>query len=78
MKNNSDKNNGLFGIAILSLVIFFPSQIQGYISWYKNKKGEVSIRGFTLKNSVMMLLVSIGYLLINIHGLIKWKKLCNN
>lgn len=149
--------NGLFGIAILSIVIFFPSQIQGYISWYKNKdkKGEVSIRGFTLKNSViivtscvlgslifglllskipgqklafldsssniinlcgiilmnlrfkecwlvwlfnntidlsiwiintinkspnsvMMLLVSIGYLLINIHGFIKWKKLCNN
>lgn len=145
--------NNLYGIAILSLVVFFPTQVQGYISWIKNKNkdNEVSIRGFTLKNSIiivsscivgslllgflltkipnqqlafldsssnvlnlcgiilmnlrfkecwmvwlfnntfdlaiwiinvlkgspnsiMMLLVSIGYLLLNIYGLIKWIK----
>lgn len=144
---------GLYGIAILSFAVYFPSQIHGYFSW-KNKKDEnkeVKVRGFTLKNSIiiissciigslllgvllskiptqqlafldsssnilnlcgiilmnlrfkecwavwlfnntidlmiwvvnfmnntansaMMLLVSIGYLLINIYGLIKWYK----
>lgn len=144
---------GLYGIAILSFAVYFPSQIHGYFSW-KNKKNEnkeVRVRGFTLKNSIiiissciigslllglllskiptqqlvfldsssnilnlcgiilmnlrfkecwavwlfnntvdliiwvvnymnntvnstMMLLVSIGYLLINIYGLIKWYK----
>ena len=144
---------GLYGIAILSFAVYFPSQIHGYFSW-KNKKNEnkeVKVRGFTLKNSIiiissciigslllglllskiptqqlvfldsssnilnlcgiilmnlrfkecwavwlfnntvdliiwvvnymnntvnstMMLLVSIGYLLINIYGLIKWHK----
>ena len=146
--------NGLFGIAFFSLVIYFPLQVQGYISWLKKKdsNNEVKIKGFTLKNSIifvsscivgsillgfiltkipgqqlafldsssnvinlcgtilmnlrfkecwmvwlfnntidlsiwiinvlkdspnamMMLLVSIGYLLINIYGLIKWIKL---
>ena len=145
--------NNLYGIAILSLVVYFPSQIQGYLSWNKRKdeNSEVKIREFTLKNSIiittscilgslilgfiltkipnqqlafldsssniinlcgiilmnlrfkecwivwlfnntidlsiwiisvikagpnaiMMLLVSIGYLLINIYGLIKWSK----
>ena len=145
--------NGLYGIAILSLLVYFPSQIQGYITWNKKKdeNNEVEIRGFTFKNSIiitvscivgsvflgflltkipnqqlafldsssniinicgivlmnlrfkecwviwlfnntidlsiwiinaingssnsiMMLLVSIGYLLINIYGLIMWKK----
>ena len=28
--------NGLYGISLLSLVIYFPSQIQGYLSWKKN------------------------------------------
>ena len=144
---------GLYGIAILSFAVYFPSQIHGYFSW-KNKKNEnkeVKVRGFTLKNSIiiissciigslllglllskiptqqlvfldsssnilnlcgiilmnlrfkecwavwlfnntvdliiwvvnymnntvnstMMLLVAIGYLLINIYGLIKWYK----
>lgn len=145
--------NGLYGIAVLSFFVYFPSQIQGYLSWRKKKdeNNEVEVRGFTLKNSiiiilsciagsfalgmilskipgqqlafldassniinlcgiilmnlrfkecwfvwlfnnaidlsiwiinainmtsnsVMMLLVSIGYLLINIYGLIKWTK----
>lgn len=145
--------NGLYGIALLSLIIYFPSQIQGYLSWKKQaKNNEVEIRGFNTKNSIiitlsciigsiilglilskiptqqlafmdsssnilnlcgiilmnlrfkecwiiwlfnntidlsiwiiqfikngqnstMMLLVSLGYLLINIYGLIKWIKL---
>lgn len=146
--------NGLYGIAILSVLVYFPSQIQGYLSWKKNtnENKEVEVRGFTLKNSIlitlscivgslilggllskipgqqlafldsssnainlcgiilmnlrfkecwavwlfnnsidlsiwiinaingtsnsiMMLLVSIGYLLINIYGLIKWIKM---
>lgn len=146
--------NGLYGIAILSILVYFPSQIQGYVSWKKNtnENKEVEVRGFTLKNSIlitlscivgslilgvllskipgqqlafldsssnainlcgivlmnlrfkecwavwlfnnsidlfiwiinaingtsnsiMMLLVSIGYLLINIYGLIKWIKM---
>ena len=145
--------NGLYGIAILSFIIYFPSQIQGYLSWRKKKdeNNEVKVREFTLRNSiiittsciigsfvfglllskipsqqlafldsssniinlcgiilmnlrfkecwvvwlfnnivdlsiwiinvinnspnsVMMLLVSIGYLLINIYGLIKWSQ----
>ncbi|MCI6712920.1 MAG: nicotinamide riboside transporter PnuC [Clostridium sp.] len=148
--------NGLYGIAILSLVIYFPSQIQGYLSWKKNtNNNEVQVRGFNTKNSIiittfcivgsiilgfllskipgqqlafldassniinlcgiilmnlrfkecwavwlfnnsidlsiwvinfvkgspnstMMLLVSIGYLLINVYGLIKWIKMAKN
>ena len=145
--------NGLYGIAFLSLIVYFPSQMQGWLSWQKKKNvnNEVKIREFTLKNSIiitsacivgslvfgfllskipnqqlafldsssniinlcgivlmnlrfkecwsiwlfnntidlsiwiinaanntpnsiMMLLVSIGYLLINIYGLIKWTK----
>lgn len=145
--------NGLYGIAVLSLIIYFPSQIQGYYSWRKkkNENNEVKVREFTLKNSIiittsciigslvlgflltkipnqqlafldsssnainlcgiilmnlrfkecwiiwlfnnvidlsiwiinminnspnsiMMLIVSIGYLLINIYGLVKWSK----
>jgi len=148
--------NGLYGIAILSLVIYFPSQIQGYLSWKKNtNNNKVQVRGFNIKNSIiittscivgsiilgfllskipgqqlafldassniinlcgiilmnlrfkecwsvwlfnnsidlsiwiinfvkgspnstMMLLVSIGYLLINVYGLIKWIKMSKN
>lgn len=149
--------NGLYAMAILSLIIYFPLQIQGYISWIKKKdnNNEVKIRKFTFKNSViivsscvvgsvllgllltkiptqqlafldsssniinlcgiilmnlrfqecwivwlfnnsidlsiwlisfinkgpnslMMLLVSIGYLLINIYGLYKWIKKSGN
>lgn len=148
--------NGLYGIAILSLIIYFPSQIQGYLSWKKNtNRNEVRVRGFNTKNSIiittscivgsivlgfllskipgqklafldassniinlcgiilmnlrfkecwivwlfnnsvdlsiwginfvkaspnstMMLLVSIGYLIINVYGLIKWIKMVKN
>lgn len=146
--------NGLYGIALLSLLVYFPSQIQGFISWNKNKdkNKQVKVRNFTVKksiiivtsciissllfgyllskipnqqlafldatsnvinlcgiilmnlrfkecwlvwlfnntidvviwvinivnkspNSMMMLLVSIGYLLINVYGIIKWNKM---
>jgi len=148
--------NGLYGIAILSLVVYFPSQIQGYLSWKRNTNDkEILVRGFNTKNSIiittacivgsiilgfllskipgqqlafldassniinlcgiilmnlrfkecwavwlfnnsidlsiwviiflkgsfnstMMLLVSIGYLLINIYGLFKWIKMAKN
>ena len=149
--------NGLYAMAILSLIIYFPLQIQGYINWIKKKdnNNEVKIRKFTFRNSViivsscvvgsvllgllltkiptqqlafldsssniinlcgiilmnlrfqecwivwlfnnsidlsiwlisfinkgpnslMMLLVSIGYLLINIYGLYKWIKKSGN
>ena len=48
--------NGLYGIAILSLLVYFPSQIQGYLSWNKKKdnNNEVEIRGFTIKNSIII------------------------
>lgn len=42
--------NGLYGIFAFSLIIFVPSQIQGFISWLKNrnKNNEVIIRHFDL------------------------------
>ena len=48
--------NNLYGLAILSLFVYFPSQIQGYISWKKkqDKNKEVKIRKFTLKNSIII------------------------
>lgn len=62
--------NGLYGIAILSFLIYFPSQIQGYISWKKNiNNNEVEIRGFNTKNSIIITFscvigsVILGYLL---------------
>lgn len=68
--------NGLYGIAVMSAIIFFPSQIHGYISWIKHKKDDntVMVRGFTLKNSVIITTSCIlgsllfGYLLSKIPG----------
>jgi len=68
--------NGLYGIAILSILIYFPSQVQGYLSWKKNinNNKEVEIRGFTLKNSILVTLSCIvgslilGLLLSKIPG----------
>jgi len=68
--------NGLYGIAILSILIYFPSQVQGYLSWKKNinNNKEVEIRGFTLKNSILITLSCIvgslilGLLLSKIPG----------
>lgn len=48
---------GLNGIAILSFAVYFPSQIHGYFSWKNKKDGnkEVKVRGFTLKNSIIII-----------------------
>lgn len=65
--------NGLYGIAILSLVIYFPSQIHGFISWKKNtSNNEVQVRGFNTKNSIIITTscivgsIILGFLLSNI------------
>lgn len=68
--------NGLYGITIFSLAIFLPFQIHGYMSWDKNKnsKNEVIVRGFTLKNSIIITVSCIlgslllGFLLTKIPG----------
>lgn len=68
--------NGLFGITILSIIIFFSAQILGYISWIKNKnsKNKIKIRGFTLKNSIIIVTnctlgsLLLGFLLTKIPG----------
>ena len=48
--------NGLYAMAVLSILVYFPLQVQGYISWIKKKdsNNEVSIRKFTLENSVII------------------------
>lgn len=67
--------NGLYGIAILSFIVYFPSQIQGYLSWKKNtNNNEVQIRGFNTKNSIIITIscilgsIFLGVLLSKIHG----------
>lgn len=53
--------NGLYAMAILSLIVYFPLQIQGYISWLKKKdnNNEVKIRKFTLKNSIIIVSICV-------------------
>ncbi len=68
--------NGLYGIAVLSVILYFPLQVDGYIRWLKkeNKDNEVSIRVFSLKNAIILTLSCIigslvlGYLLTKIPG----------
>ena len=68
--------NGLYGIAVLSIAVFFPSQVQGYLSWIKSKdnNNEVCIRNFTIKNSIIITISCIvgslllGFLLTQIPG----------
>lgn len=68
--------NGLYGMAILSLVIYFPSQIQGYLSWKKNanNNNKVKIRGFNKTNSIIITTscivgsIILGFLLSKIPG----------
>ena len=49
--------NGLYGIAILSFLLYFPFQIHGFLSWNKkiDENNEVKVRGFTLKNSIIII-----------------------
>ncbi len=53
--------NGLYGIFAFSLIIFVPSQIQGFISWLKNrnKNNEVIVRHFDLKTSLIVIVSSL-------------------
>ena len=72
--------NWLFGIAILSLLIFFPSQIHWYLTWEKNlkeNKKDVKIRWFTLKNSIIITVVCIvgSFLLWFLLSMIPWQNL---
>ena len=59
--------NGLYGIMLLSIIIFFPSQIEGYIRGHKYNGCNVPIRGFTLKNSIIIVTSCIiGSLLLGL------------
>lgn len=68
--------NGLYGIFAFSLIIFVPSQIQGFISWLKNrnKNNDVIVRHFDLKTSLIVIVSSLlgslglGYLLTKVPG----------
>ena len=52
---------------LLSVIIFFPSQIEGYIRWHKYNGCNVPIRGFTLKNSIIIVTSCIiGSLLLGL------------
>lgn len=66
----SFKNN-LFGIFFFYIFIFSPLQVKGFITWNKNldEDNNVKVKGFTLKNSIIIILSCIigslllGYLL---------------
>src|SRR5574344_1679601 len=51
--------NGLNGYFIFNIFIFLPLQIVGYLLWKKHKddKGEIILKEFTLKNSVIITLL---------------------
>jgi nicotinamide mononucleotide transporter len=72
--------NWLYWIAVLSLLVFFPSQIHGYLMWNKNKKEnkkKVKIRWFTLKNSIIITTICIvgSFLLWYLLSKIPWQNL---
>lgn len=68
--------NNLYGIFFFYLFVFSPSQIIGYFNWNKNldHDNNVKVRGFTLKNSIIIIFSCIlgslllGYLLTLIPG----------
>lgn len=68
--------NGLYGLCVLSLLIYLPSQIWGWLEWSEidNVNYEVKIRRFTLKNSIIITISCIissyifGLFLNNISG----------
>lgn len=63
--------NNLYGLFFFYIFIFAPFQIYGFINWKNNEdeNSNVIVRGFTLKNSIMIILSCIigsfvlGYLL---------------
>lgn len=48
--------NNLYGIFIFYLFIFVPLQIKGFITWNKNlnEENNITVREFTLKNSIII------------------------
>ncbi len=46
----------LYGIALLSALLYFPLQLHGLFDWHtkKNKNNEVKIRGFNTKISILI------------------------
>ncbi len=68
--------NNLYGIAFFNIFIFSSLQLYGYITWKSNVDEEdtVSVREFTLKNSIIITLSCIissfilGYLLTKVPG----------
>ena len=72
--------NWLYGIATLSLLVFFPSQIHWYLMWNKNRKEnkkKVKIRWFTLKNSIIITTICIvgSFLFWYLLNKIPWQNL---
>lgn len=63
--------SGLYGIAILSMILYFPLQLQGLFDWYvsRGKDNKVKIRGFNTKISVLIIIscfagsISLGCIL---------------
>lgn len=68
--------NNLYGIFFFYLFVFSPSQVIGYLNWNKNldQDNNVKVRGFTLKNSIIIIFscllgsLILGYLLTLIPG----------
>lgn len=67
---------GLYGIAVLSALLYFPLQIHGLFDWHnrKNKNNEVKIRGFNTKISILITItcfggsIGLGFILSKIPG----------
>lgn len=68
--------NNLYGIFFFYLFIFAPLQVKGFLTWNKNlnEENNVTVREFTLKNSIIIITSCIigslllGYLLTLIPG----------
>ncbi len=68
--------NGLYGLSIFYLFVFTSINIYGFLTWSKNlnQEKEVKVRGFNLKNSILIIVnciigsLLLGYLLTLIPG----------
>ncbi len=68
--------NNLYGIFFFYVFIFSPLQVKGFVTWNKNLNEEknVKVRGFTLKNAIIIIIsclvgsLLLGYLLSLIPG----------
>lgn len=57
---------------ILSFLVYFPSQIHGYLSWKKKSyNDEVQVKRFNTKNSIIIIVTCItSSNIVNICGII--------